>query len=341
MTPVTAVLIAILAVVVVWALWQLVTGYPIGVDLEIPLRAAERWLRGEDPYPPDAFHAPNGPNLPFLYPPFLLPLIAPLTVLPRAAVSVAWAILLVAAGWFAGRRLGLGPVVAALALLWPPFAEGILGGNVQILLFAAFATLMYRAGRQLDPADDERPALVGGVLAAFVGAVKVSQVHVWVYVLRRRRFAAVLGLAPFIVIAIATLPLVGLDVWVAWASQAGRSGDPAWAPVGAPLSVFIGQPIALVLSVVSVAAVFVVPTRQAGAWIGVLALIGAPSLHMFGLLFLLPAMRQVRREVGLAAAILITTYDAVAIWVAILLVAWTLAAGYRWPTLRAPDPRPA
>ena len=49
MTLVTAVLIAILAVVVVWALWQLVTGYPIGVDLEIPLRAAERWLRGEDP----------------------------------------------------------------------------------------------------------------------------------------------------------------------------------------------------------------------------------------------------------------------------------------------------
>ena len=89
MTPVTAVLIAILAVVVVWALWQLVTGYPIGVDLEIPLRAAERWLRGEDPYPPDAFQAPNGPDLPFLYPPSLLPLIAPLTVLPRAAVSVA------------------------------------------------------------------------------------------------------------------------------------------------------------------------------------------------------------------------------------------------------------
>jgi hypothetical protein len=251
---------------------------------------------------------------------------------------VGWALLLVVAGWFAGRRLGFGPVVAALALFWPPFAEGILGGNVQILLFAAFATLMYRRGRQLDPVDHERPAVVDGVLAAFVGAIKISQVHAWLYVLRRRPSAAVLGIAPFALIAIVTLPLVGVDAWLAWASQAGRSGDPGWAPVGAPLSIFVGQPIALALSVASLAAVLVVPPRQAGAWIGILALVGAPSLHMFGLLFLLPAMRLVRREVGLTAAILVSTYDAVAIWVAILMVAWTLAAGYRWPSLRAPDP---
>jgi hypothetical protein len=197
---------------------------------------------------------------------------------------------------------------------------------------------MYRAGRQLDPAEHERPAAVDGVLGAFVGALKVSQVHAWLYVLRRRPFAALLGLAPFAIIAMATLPLVGVDVWLAWAAQAGRSGDPGWAPVGAPLSIFVGQPIALGLSVASLAAVFVVPPRQAGAWIGILTLVGAPSLHMFGLLFLLPAMRLVRREIGLTAAILVATYDAVAIWVAILMVAWTLAAGYRWPNLRAADP---
>lgn len=338
-TPGTAFLVAILAIVVAWALWQLITGYPLGVDLEIPLRAAEHWLRGEDPYPPNAFDAPNGPDLPFLYPPFLLPLIAPLTFLPRAAVSVAWVILLVLAGWFAGRRLGFGPVVAALALLWPPFAEGILGGNVQILLFAAFATLMYHAGRQLDPAGHERVAAIDGALAAFVGALKISQVHAWLYVLRRRPFAALPGVALFAVIAIATLPFVGVDTWFAWAAQAGRSGDPGWAPVGAPLSIFVGSPVALAVSVASAAAVFVVPPRQAGAWIGILTLVGAPALHMFGLLFLLPAMRLVRREIGFVAAILVATYYAAAIWAAILLVAWTLAAGYRWPSLRAPDPR--
>ena len=55
MTPLTALLAAVLVAVVGWALWQLLTSYPLGVDLEIPLRAAERWLAGEDPYPPGAF----------------------------------------------------------------------------------------------------------------------------------------------------------------------------------------------------------------------------------------------------------------------------------------------
>ena len=332
-TPAIAILTAILVVVTAWALWQLLTAYPLGVDLEIPLRAAERWLAGEDPYPPGAFDAPNGPDLPFLYPPFLLPLIAPLTFLPRDVVMIAWTAALVAGGWFAGRRLGFGPWVAVLALFWPPFAEAILGGNIQVLLFAAFAALMYRRGEQLDPATHDRPAAVDGLLAAFVGALKVSQVHAWFYVLRRRPAAAAIGLAPFALIALMTLPLVGLDTWIAWASQAGRSGDPTWLPVGAPLSIFIGQPLALAVSVLSILAIVIVPPRQAGAWVGILTLVGAPSLHMFGLLFLLPAMRVVRWEVGLVAAILIASYDAVAIWVAVFAVAWTLAAGYRWPRL--------
>ena len=85
----------------------------------------------------------------------------------------------------------------------------------------------------------------------------------------------------------------------------------------------------------SVLAVFVVPPRRASAWIGILALVGAPSLHMFGLLFLLPAMRLVRREIGLVAAILVATYMASFIWVAIVLVAWSLAAMDRWPSALA------
>ena len=72
---------------------------------------------------------------------------------------------------------------------------------------------------------------------------------------------------------------------------------------------------------------------------------------MFGLLFLLPAMLLVRREVALVAAILVTTYLSPAIWLAILGVAWTLLASARWPWLlvreaarrraRPAAPRPA
>jgi hypothetical protein len=335
--PVVAVLVAILIGVDVVSLGQLLAGYPVGVDLEIPLRAAERWLAGGDPYPREAFNATNGPGLPFLYPPFVLPIIAPLTLLPRVVPSVAWTLVMVAGGHIAGIRLGLSPRVAATALLWPPFFEGILGGNVQILLFAAFTVLLCRDGQQLDPADRQRPAAVEGVLGAFVAALKVSQVHTWLYVLRRRPQAAAMGVGIFAIVALATLPLLGLDTWEHWISQAGRSGDPSWPPIGAPLSIFIGQPVALVMSGITVLAVFVVPPRQAAAWIGILTLLGAPSLHMFGLLFLLPAMRLVRREVALTAAILIATYISQAIWIAILGVAWTLLAGSRWPILRAPE----
>ena len=54
------------------------------------------------------------PDLPFLYPPFVLPLIAPLTLLPRAVVSIAWAILLVGAAYASARRLGFGVIVAGV-----------------------------------------------------------------------------------------------------------------------------------------------------------------------------------------------------------------------------------
>jgi hypothetical protein len=327
------VLALVLLLVDAWALLQLIGGYPLGVDLEIPLRAAERWLSGGDPYPAEAFTAPIGPGLPFLYPPFVLPFVAPLTALSRAILMVVWTAILAGTGYAACRRLGVGRILSGLALLWPPFFEGILGGNVQVLLFAAFVALMYRDGRQLDPARRERPAAVDGILGTFVGALKVSQIHAWVYLLRRRPEAAVIGLGVFAVLAAMTLPLVGLDRWSAWIAQAGRSGDPSWSPIGAPLSIFVGQPVALAIAALSVAGVFVVPIRQAGAWVGILTLLGAPSLHMFGLLFLLPGMLRVRREIGLAAAILVATYDSVAIWLAIFGIGWTLAASTRWPVL--------
>ncbi len=329
------VLLAILALVTADAIRRLLAGYPIGVDLEIPLRAAERWLAGGDPYPASAFSAGSGPDLPFLYPPFLLPLIAPLTFLPRTVVFIAWWVLIVGAAYASARRLGFGLVAAAVVLLWPPYLEALLGGNLQILLFLAYVVLMHRDGRQLDPADRERPAFVDGILGAFVGVLKVSQVHAWIYVLRRRPAAALIGLAPFVPVALVTLPVLGIDIWFDWLSQASRSGDPSWLYIGAPLSIFVGLPVALALSALSVLAVFIVPPRRASAWIGILALIGSPALHMFSVLFLLPGMLLIRREIALVAAILVSTYVGTYIWIAIVLVAWSLIAMDRWPKLLA------
>jgi Glycosyltransferase family 87 len=330
-------LTVILVLVVADYIRELLEAYPIGVDLEIPLLAAGRWVAGGDPYPASAFLTrTGGVDLPFLYPPFVLPFIAPLTFLPRALVFIVWSMILVGAAYASARRLGFGVIAAGVVLLWPPYLEALFGGNVQILLFTAYVCLMHhRDGRQLDPADRERPASIDGLLAAFVSALKVSQVHAWLYVLRRRPAAALIGLVPFALLALVTLPIVGIDAWFDWLSQAGRSGDPSWPFIGAPLSRLVGLPVALTLTVLSVLAVFVVPPRRASAWIGILALVGAPAVHMFTLLFLVPAMLIVRREIALVAAILVATFVASYIWIAIVIVAWSLIAMDRWPNVLA------
>jgi len=51
-----AMLLALLAVVIAGAQHRLWWHYPIGVDLEIPLRAAQRWVAGGDAYLAAAFH---------------------------------------------------------------------------------------------------------------------------------------------------------------------------------------------------------------------------------------------------------------------------------------------
>jgi hypothetical protein len=77
----------------------------------------------------------------------------------------------------------------------------------------------------------------------------------------------------------------------------------------------------LLLAVACLVAVWFVPGRNAAAWIGILSIVGSLSLHIFGLLFLVPAMLVIRREVALVAAICIATYSYQGAWAGIALVA--------------------
>ncbi len=298
--------------------------HPPGVDVEIPLRAAERWLDGRPIYPPEAFGAPAGPDLPYLYPPLVLPLIAPLLALPRVAVLLGGVVISAIAAWLAGRRLGLGPVPAALLAAWPPFFEGILGANVGIVLFALFVATLW-------PRREPRPA--DGVLSAAIATIKVSLSHTWVNVLARCPAAALLGLGVVAALALLTLPLVGTQSWFDWIGQAARSGDPAWPYIGAPASRFIGVPLAIGVTAATLVAAGLVRGPMAGAWIGVLTVIGAPSLHPFGLVFLLPALLVMRRELALLAATLLALPLLVPIWTGVGLAAGALALGRRHPWL--------
>ena len=323
---------------------DLLAGYARFVDVEIPLRAAERWLQGGQPYLASSFHAPPGYELPFLYPPFVLPFLAPLTLLPRELVWAGWLAVCIAAALLTVRRLGVPWPVAPLLLLWPPFAEAILGGNVQLVLVAGFVLLFFGKPRRgwtpeaRDPAIADRPAVVDGVLGAAIPAFKLSQPHAWVALLRRRPTAALAGLAVVGGLAVATLPLVGLDLWVAWMDQLRRAADPAWPLAGASLTA--GMPPFVALSVAAVTALLclVVPVARLGAWTGILTVVGAPSLRIFGVLFALPAMLTVRREIALVAAAAIASFTLQGLWLGLLLVLGTLLVAERYPALREPAP---
>ena len=75
--------------------------------------------------------------------------------------------------------------------------------------------------------------------------------------------------------------------------------------------------------------VMIVPTRRLGAAAGLLLVLGAPSLRSYGVLFLLPSMLAVRRDVAIVAVILIGTGVMPGMWAGILLVTLAFAAGDR------------
>ena len=306
---------------------SLLTSYPAMVDIEIPLRAADRWIQGSQPYLASSFAAPVGYDLPFLYPPVVLPFLVPLTLLPRAIVLAAWAAFVLAAAVFTLRRLGVAWLLVPPVLAWPPFAEGILGGNVQVLLVAAFVAVFVpgpapRIGRGAD--------LQAGVLAAIIPAFKVSQPHAWFGLLRDRRRAALLGALGVAAIVAVTLPLVGVQLWADWLEQLKRAADPTWRLAGASLTAGLPAAVGLAVLGATVAGTLVVPRPRLAAWVGALTVVGAPSLRMFGVLFLLPALVRIRLEIALVAALLVATYTLQGLWAGVAVAVIGLVGAERY-----------
>ena len=332
--PARALEIVAAAVAIVGGVIVLLT-HPVMVDLEIPLRAVERWVHGGEPYLASSFSASEGYGLPFLYPPPVLPLLAPLLALPRGVVVAAWLVATGGAAIFLARRLGVPWRAVPIALCWQPFAEGLVGGNAQVLLVAAFVAVFFDppAGpwrpTPRDPRDGGRPAAVDGILAAVTPALKLTQPHAWAALLRRRPLAALLGLIVAAAVALATLPLVGVGTWQVWIAQLGRAADPAWELRGSSLVQLLPGLLSPAATGLTVVLVMLVPTRRLGAVAGLLLVLGAPSLRSYGVLFLLPAMLAVRRDVALVAVILIGTGVMPGVCAGILLVSLAFAAGDR------------
>jgi hypothetical protein len=322
----------------------LVLYHPLAVDLEIPLRATERWLRGEPPYLASAFELPAGPDLPFLYPPPLLPLLSPLTELPRWLVAGAWLLFCLGCAAYALRRLDVPARWWLLFLLSPPFLEPLIGGNVQLVMLALFAWLFFAPSereptftpRSRDPAAPSLGPAKPGLAASLIAGLKVSQAHAWAYLLAHRPGAALLGGSLVLAATIATLPMTGVDLWFEWVAQVRRAADPTWVAAGISIGAYLPPGIPPLVSLVALIAVVRVPRARAGEWVGLLTVVGAPSLHTFNVLPMLPAFLRVRREVALLAAIFVATLTEPGVWLAIGLTGLAYALGERFPALREP-----
>jgi Glycosyltransferase family 87 len=314
--------------------------FPAGIDFEIPLRAASRWVAGGEPYPPSAMLVTGGPDLPFLYPPYVLPFLAPIAGLPRDFVTGIWLILCAAAAVWTCRRLGIPWLAVPCVMAWPPFSEALVTGNVQILSFAAFVALFYEPAdgraryRTFLPSQDA----LNGLLAAAVGVLKVAQMLPVLYLWRRRRRAALIGVAALAALTIALLPLTGVSVYGDWLAQLRRAADPSWTIGGVALGRSIGLP-AIVLVACGVGLALSVRGRDSVAWLGIAMLVATPSVHGYTFLFLVPGLLAIRRDFSFViAAMYLGNYHTDTWWVGWLLVVCCLIAANRWPWLRVAAP---
>jgi hypothetical protein len=347
-------LAAVLVMLIAFSLPDFLTWSP-GVDLEIPLQAASRWSTGGEPYLASSFAQTSGPGLPYLYPPWLLPVLVPVASLPQGMVIAVWLAFEALVAVWTCRRLSVPWLAVPVVLLWPPFMEGLVTGNVQVIQFAAFAAIFFAPGRswELRPRPhagveggvehDSRPLgrdIFDGVLAAGAGAFKYTQLLPLAWLLRPRPRAAICGVAALATVVTITLLFTGIGLYRDWIDQLERAADPAWAPAGGPLVFLVGRPIATIAAAVAVVAVFFVRGRDAGAWVGIALLVAAPSIHGYGLLFLLPTLLTLRRDLAITLAIFMARYTLYSWWGSIALAAVALAASNRIVGLRAHGPSP-
>jgi hypothetical protein len=297
-------------------------------DLGVYLRAGEHFNAGAPVYLSTLLTAaPTDRTLyPFLYPPPILPVLGSLSALPRPLVESAWLVGSVAAALGGLRLVGLSWRWSAVALLWPPFFQGLYVGNVAVPAFALFAGApWFGAGL----------ALAGGFKAYGWLAV--------LWLVRVRRWPAIaVGVAILAGLAAGTLPLVGLHLWQAWLDglvlyARSEAGVPELVGLG------LGGTLPGILPLVAAAA------AVGWAWLGrgldglsrfgVAIVVASPSLFSHGFLVALPAFLALR-PVALWLTLGITSVaPGPGWWLAVVLVVGaSLAPGLRrpaggpWPT---------
>jgi alpha-1,2-mannosyltransferase len=246
--PLVVAVVALLALIRV-AGYLLAIGSPAwAYDFAAYHGAAARLLAGEPLYDPALVAVPflaEGPGL-YLYPPPFAALMVPVAaLLPDPAVAnLAWSILgaasIVAAVALLARGSGARPTrLAVLALViaaFPPTVQELVMGNVHLQLLLLLAIAVAGARR-----DDRAGDLLAGVAIGLAAIVKLYPLALlaW-FVLARRPWPLVSAAATIAVVALATLPVVGVDAWRDYLAVMGNMSPLVSIPDATQA---VGQPI--------------------------------------------------------------------------------------------------
>ena len=326
LTPVDALVAATAAAAVLTDLVQF-NGQALR-DLGIYLRAGEHFAAGAPVYLQTIVtEAPvDKTTYPFLYPPPALPLVAVLAALPRLLVEVVWVVGSAGIAIWGLRLVGLSFGWAFVALLWPPFFQGLYVGNVAVPAFTLFAAA---------------PWFGAGLVLA--GVFKPYSAIAALWLVRTRRFGQVgVGVAILVGLALVTLPLVGLDAWRAWTEglrlyAASQSGVPAL--VGFGLAAYLPAGLPFVAAAATLVWAWLGSGLDGLARFGVATVVASPSLFTHGFLVALPAFLALR-PIALWLALGFTSVaPGLGWWLSIVLVVVaSMSPGLRrssggpWPT---------
>jgi len=209
-------------------------------------------------------------RLPFVYPPITIPLFEVLASIPRPLADAIWTagsiVAVLAAFWLLGVR---GRWLLVL-LAWPAPAVGIAVGNV-----ASFTFLLYVAGFRV------------GAFLILSGSFKLQSTIPALWLVRERRWREIAaGVGIIAVLAVAAVPLVGLQAWVDWFNglryfQESVSAFPSIG--GLNLARWMGSPVALAATVVAIGFALLGRGRNGLARFGFASIVASPTLSLHGL----------------------------------------------------------
>jgi hypothetical protein len=261
-------------------------------DLNVYLGSAARWLDGGRPYLPGVQTSwPSSASDDFfLYSPPLLPFFGLLSRLPNPVVAAGWTGAMMWCAYRAFRVLGLSRPAGLMWLAFPPLMIGFESGNAASLTFLLFC-LGARAGGWL---------VVDGLF-------KSQSVVPALWLLRERRWRGLLaGVAVVALLAVATLPLVGVGAWFDWWAGLGyRAASQQNVPAmyGYSIAQLLPGPIFALIGVLAVVAALLLRGRRGLAALGLATIVVSPSLWPHGFVFALPAVLTLESGVAVWAVL--------------------------------------